>query len=67
MKEEYRTIRIDGKTCEEFYTELNGLLNDVLAAFDARDSVLIGDLFEYEIAPRVEALLRTADGMAPAE
>ncbi len=66
-QEEYQTLRIDGQTCEEFYTEFNALLNDVLTAFDARDSVLIGDLFEYEIAPRVEALLRTAEGMAPEE
>ncbi|HTP57907.1 MAG TPA: hypothetical protein VMM82_03255, partial [Spirochaetia bacterium] len=37
--------------------ELTPVLRDLAAAFDARDSVLIGDLLEYEVAPRVTALL----------
>ena len=36
--------------------ELTPILRDLVAAFDARDTVLIGDLLEYEIAPRVEKL-----------
>jgi hypothetical protein len=36
--------------------ELTPILRDLVAAFDARDSILIGDLLEYEIAPRVEKL-----------
>ncbi len=36
--------------------ELTPVLRDLVAAFDSRDSVLIGDLLEYEIAPRVEKL-----------
>ena len=36
--------------------DLTPILRDLAAAFDARDSVLIGDLLEYEIAPRVEKL-----------
>ena len=36
--------------------ELTPVLRDLVAAFDTRDSVLIGDLLEYEIAPRVEKL-----------
>ncbi|MDR3201210.1 MAG: hypothetical protein LBT68_07095 [Spirochaetales bacterium] len=40
----------------EFCKELNGVLNDLTSAFEARDSVLIGDLFEYEIAPRTDRL-----------
>jgi len=32
------------------------VLSELLEAFDARDSVLIGDLMEYEIAPRLERL-----------
>ena len=37
--------------------ELTPVLRDLVAAFDAKDSVLIGDLLEYEIAPRVERLM----------
>jgi hypothetical protein len=29
----------------------------LIAAFQAKDLVLIGDLFEYEIAPRIDRLL----------
>ncbi len=36
--------------------ELTPILRDLVAAFDARDTVLIGDLLEYEIAPRAEKL-----------
>ena len=44
------------KDLEAFYQELNGVLSELLEAFAARDSVLIGDLMEYEIAPRLERL-----------
>jgi hypothetical protein len=40
----------------EFYTEMNGHLSELLEAFAAQDSVLIGDLMEYEVAPRLEQL-----------
>lgn len=41
---------------EAFFQELNGVLSELLEAFEAKDSVLIGDLMEYEIAPRLERL-----------
>lgn len=44
------------KDLEAFYQELNGVLSELLEAFEAKDSVLIGDLMEYEIAPRLERL-----------
>ena len=36
--------------------ELTPFLRDLVSAFDAKDSVLIGDLLEYEITPRIERL-----------
>jgi hypothetical protein len=42
---------------EKLFVELNGILREVVAAFDARDSVLIGDLLEYEVTPRLEGIL----------
>jgi len=44
------------RSLQEFYTEMNGFLSELLEAFAAQDSVLIGDLMEYEIAPRLEQL-----------
>ena len=37
--------------------ELTPILRDLVAAFGSRDSVLIGDLLEYEVAPRVERIV----------
>ena len=42
---------------ERLVTELNATLRDLLAAFEAKDTVLIGDLAEYEVAPRLAGLL----------
>jgi hypothetical protein len=49
---------------ETFYEELNGVLSELLEAFDAKDSVLIGDLMEYEIAPRLERLRKLLQELA---
>jgi hypothetical protein len=37
--------------------DLTPVLRDLVAAFDAKDSVLIGDLLEYEVAPRITKLM----------
>lgn len=42
---------------EKLFEELNPVLRELIAAFHAKDLVLIGDLFEYEIAPRIDRLL----------
>ncbi len=42
---------------QRLFGELNGVLKELVAAFDARDLVLIGDLFEYEVAPRIDRLI----------
>ena len=47
---------------QRLFTELNGVFRDVIAAFDARDTVLIGDLLEYEAAPRLGELLPLLEG-----
>ena len=44
-------------------TELTPFLKELVSAFDTRDSVLIGDILEYEIAPRmtrIAPILETA-------
>jgi hypothetical protein len=47
---------VGGKSQEEFFREMNGFLSELVEAFVAQDSVLIGDLMEYEVAPRLEEL-----------
>jgi hypothetical protein len=49
-------LTINGMSLEEFYTELNAILKELVEAFHAQDSVLIGDLLEYEVAPRLESI-----------
>jgi hypothetical protein len=44
------------KDLQNFYQDLGNILSELLEAFEAKDSVLIGDLMEYEIAPRLERL-----------
>lgn len=51
-----KQVTVGGMGLQDFYQELNGILSELLEAFDANDSVLIGDLMEYEVAPRLEQL-----------
>ena len=38
--------------------QLHSALSELLQAFEVGDSVLIGDLIEYELVPKSEAILR---------
>ncbi len=49
--------KVDGKSFSEFSSEMNEILTQLIEAFTVKDSVLIGDLLEYEIAPRTETLI----------
>ena len=51
------TTQIEGQDFKSFYAELNDIFHELEDAFNSRDSVLIGDLLEYEIAPRTERLM----------
>ena len=44
---------VGGREPREFFNDLNRVLQELLTAFQARDTVLIGDLLEYEVAPRL--------------
>ncbi|MCD6120855.1 MAG: hypothetical protein J7K04_03345 [Spirochaetales bacterium] len=62
-KIQLNSIKIQGKKSSEFYHDLNNILNQLLDAFHVQDSVLIGDLLEYEIAPRMEILMELSRGL----
>jgi hypothetical protein len=47
---------LGGKDPAEFYAGLNRVLSDFIDAFSAQDTVLVGDLCEYEILPQLDAL-----------
>ena len=42
----------------------NEFLKELNEAFESSDSVLIGDLLEYEIAPKLEALSELLNGLS---
>ena len=56
-----KSLSIGGTSFEEFYQTLNSFLKELSGAFETGDSVLIGDLLEYEIAPRIEELVDLID------
>ena len=49
-------IYINEKSYNIFSIELNAILTELAGAFDIKDSVLIGDLLEYELTPKLEML-----------
>jgi len=55
----YTDIRkqsIENKNFNDFYKDLNDILSELVEAFDINDSILIGDLLEYEIVPKIDKL-----------
>ena len=60
VEQGYTDIRnqsIGNDNFSDFYKDLNDILLELLEAFDIKDSILIGDLMEYEIVPRLDKLL----------
>ena len=52
----YSKLKIDGKELTDFFEEFAPILKDFEDALENKDSVTIGDLAEYEIAPRLEKM-----------
>lgn len=57
----------EGATVEDFFQELNGILKELADAMSAGDSVLTGDLLEYEVAPRARDLLEAIGSLESRE
>jgi hypothetical protein len=47
------TLTIEGVPVFEYVGEFESVLKDLAAAYEAKDAVLVGDLAEYELAPRL--------------
>jgi hypothetical protein len=48
-------ILVDSSPIHSFLDEFNTTLKELLAAYEGRDVVLVGDLAEYELAPRLRS------------
>ena len=47
-------FQISGKSIQQQHTELNAFLNDALETMQSEDWIALGDLLEYELAPRAD-------------
>lgn len=54
--ERFGNIKIDGKSFKEFFADFSTVLKDFEQAIASKDTVMTGDLSEYEISPRLEQL-----------
>lgn len=54
--EDFNDTQIDGKKLAEFLNDFSPVLKDFEQALQNNDTVLIGDLSEYEICPRLKAI-----------
>ncbi|MCL4218856.1 MAG: hypothetical protein KJ052_17880, partial [Candidatus Hydrogenedentes bacterium] len=54
MDIELETLEIDGISIGQHSEELNAYLEEAAKALEGPDYVLLGDLLEYELAPRAE-------------
>ena len=48
------SIELNGKNLDTMHLELNEYLEEAISAIKSGDCVLLGDLLEYELAPRAE-------------
>lgn len=59
--ETYAKLEIDGKQFAEFFSELSPILSEFENALQSNDTVLVGDLSEYEICPRLKAVAKSLE------
>jgi len=58
-------VRIDGQNLSAFYAAFNGVLRQLTEAFEHKDAVLIGDLAEYEVLPRMRSFFAALKEVMP--
>jgi len=54
-------IQFKNRSFEQFYTDFNKNLHELITAFEKKDFVLIGDIFEYEITPSIEEIIHISE------
>ena len=58
-------IKVEGQELPAFYASFNEILRSLSKALEDKDSVLMGDLAEYEVAPRMGALFASIEKALP--
>ena len=61
--QDFGTTKIDGKQFSEFFEDFSPVLSDFEQALANNDTILIGDLSEYEICPRLKAISQALNEM----
>ena len=61
--QDFGAVKIDGKQFSEFFEDFSPILADFEQALSNNDTVLIGDLSEYEICPRLKAISEALNQM----
>lgn len=59
----FKNTNIDGKNFKDFFADFSQILLDYEQALQNNDSVLIGDLSEYEICPRLVSISQALKNM----
>ncbi len=49
-------LTVEGEPLAQYQAELTPLLRDLVGALEQKDTILVGDLAEYEIAPRIQRI-----------
>lgn len=55
--ERFQNFRPDDKNLNDFFADFSPILQDFENALTDKDSVLLGDIAEYELVPRLEAFI----------
>ncbi|MDR3168051.1 MAG: hypothetical protein LBT93_08910 [Treponema sp.] len=55
-------LTIESRSVQNFIEEFGAVLKELMAAYEVKDTVLVGDLAEYELAPRFVSLYTTLKG-----
>lgn len=61
--EKFGAIKVDGKNLSAFFEDFMPVFNDLNDALSSGDTVMLGDLAEYEISPRLTALAAAAQNI----
>ena len=57
--EDFKDTKINGMAFSDFFSDFSPILLDFEQALQNNDTVLIGDLSEYEICPRLKEISKT--------
>ena len=61
--EKFGSMKINGNSIKEFFSDFSQILNDFKQSIEEKDSVTMGDLAAYEISPRLSSISETLKGI----